>query len=155
MVSYHSLQSVQANLLIAVYPLASSLDSLKRSPISFDQLSASIHDPNFILRLTVAACNGRIEDSEMRNLPVPLQSSIREGLRCSINAQQKALDLLLWMGLVHGVSGGGGGGGYTIMSSAVGQLLLSLMYSCYVKGTRLLAHKCSRVLVMLYRYNNV
>lgn len=142
---------MQANLLIDVYPLASSLLTLKQSPISFDQLSASIQDPSFILRLTVAACNGQIEDSEMRNLPATFQSSIREGLRCSAEAQQKALDVLLWMSVVHGESGDGGAG-YAVLSGAVGQLLLSLMHSCYVKGTRLLAHKCSRVLAMLYRY---
>ena len=143
--------SIQANLLIDVYPLASSLHILKQSPISFDQLSSSIHDANFILRLTVVACSGQIEDSEMRSLPVTLQASIREGLHCSADAQQKALDLLLWMSLVHCESGGDELAGYAVLSGAVGQLLLSLMHSCYVSGTRLLAHKCSRVLAMLYR----
>lgn len=133
-----------------VFPVTASVDSLKQSPLGFSHLTASIRDPSFILRVAVAACNAKIEHSELRNLPAALQSSVREGqVPLSKEAQEKAFDLLLWMGCVHCVSAEDGG--YAVMSGAVSQLLLSLMYSCYLEGNRLLAHKCSQLIMMLYR----
>lgn len=129
--------------------MAASPDVLKQSPFTIPQLTASIHDLTFILHVTVAACNGRIESNELRNLPDVLQVGVTEGVPCSRGTQQKALDVLLWMGLVHSTSGESGG--YALLSNAVGLLMVSLMHSCFVEGDRLLSHKCSQLLFMLYR----
>ena len=122
---------------------------LNQPSITFKQLIPSIHDPTFILRIITAACRGRIEGKELKNLPEDLQSSITEGAPLTREIQQKAFDVLLWMGGMHCVSADYGG--YALMASAVEQLLLSLVYCSYVEGNRVLAHKCSRLLVMLYR----
>ncbi len=141
--------------MIGVYPLACPLSSLRSSPITVEQLSSSMSDPTFLLRLTMAACKGQVEDGELRGLPEAFKSSVREGNVFSETMQQRALDVLLWVGLVHVQDGELGAIGFSVLCGAVGQLLLSLLHACYVKGSRMLAHKCSRLLVILYRYGCV
>lgn len=140
---------MQANLTISIHPLAASPDTLRRSPLTHSHLATAIHSPNFIFHVTIAACKGRVESTELRGLPERLQGSVVSGMSCSKETQQKALDVLLCMGLVHCVSSDGGG--YALMSGVVGQLLVSLLYSCFAEGDRLLSHKCSQFMVMLYR----
>ena len=141
---------LQAHLRVCVRPLLASPDRLRSPPISLNQLTSSIHHPPFLQRVTVAACGGRVEGRELRSLPEPLQLSVTDGaMPCSKRVQEKALDVLMWAGLVHCSSAEGGG--YALMSDIVGRLLVSLIHACFVEGDRLLSHKCSQLIIMLYR----
>ena len=143
--------TIQASLTINIHPLAASIDTLLQSPITFPTLSTSIHDPAFILNITLMACGGRVERNELQNLPESLQDQVRGGaIATGREVQQKALDVLMWVGLVH-CGATAESGGYALMVSAVGQLLVSLMSACFVRGERLLSHKASQLLSMLYR----
>ena len=125
---------------------------LRDCPISFPQLSSSLQDPSFTLRLALAACGGRVERGELRTLPEPLQEGVEcggGGVGYCREVQEKALDVLLWVGLVH--CGSCESGGYALMVNALGQVLVSLLHACFLEGDRMLSHKCSQLLVMLYR----
>ncbi len=140
---------MQANLIVHIYPLASSPDTLELLPNSYDLLTASIYNPSFILSVTIAACNGKIEKRELSHIPDTLRSKIKTGGCYSREVQLKALDVLLWMGSVHCVNAESGG--YLLVSDSVGHLLVSLLYSCFIGGDRALAYKCSRLMMVLYK----
>ncbi len=141
----------QANLTISVHPLALPPSTLRHLPFTFSQLTNSILDPHFILWVTVSACSGRVEESELGHLPQPLQDRVVvSGVLPSLRETQlRALDILLWMGLVHSTNAESWG--YSLLSSVVGRLLISLVHSCFVVGDRMLSHKCSQLILMLYK----
>lgn len=130
-------------------PLSACRDFLRSPPITLAQLTTSIHHPPFIHRVAVAACGGKIEEGETQSLPEPLRMSVTTGMPCSKETQEEALDVLLWMGLVHCSSAESGG--YALMADIVGHLVISLIHSCFMEGDRLLSHKCSQLIIMLYR----
>ena len=128
-----------------------------------DTLLSLISKEEFLLNLTLAACQYHITQKEYDHLPPSLQAAVddehvkdkecssrSEGKGGSGGVMMKSLQLLCWVsGVEAGLSDREGMG---LLHRAVSQLILSLLHTCYFSShSRRTAHYCTRLVVSLYR----
>lgn len=156
----------QCYLCVCLYPL--SQDSRQADlQLNMDNLLSLMSKEEFLLNLTLAACQYHITRKEYDLLPSSLQTVV-DGLNNDdvegrgfeeIPTAGKAgnggmimpsLQLLCW---VSGVQAGlSHREGIELLHRAVSRVIVSLLYSCYFSShSRQTAHCCSRLLISLYR----
>lgn len=158
----------QCYLCISLYPL--SQDSRPADVhLNMDTLLSLMSKEEFLLNLTMAACQYRITRKEYDLLPSSLQTivdglnedKVGRGFKKSPTAESckkagnggmvmQSLQLLCW---VSGVQASlSDSEGIALLHRAVSQVIVSLLYTCYFSSySRQTAHCCSRLLVSLYR----
>ena len=136
----------QGTVAVTLHPTA-ALHPDGKLPV----LLTLIQRSDFVTQVTLAACGYTIEASEYHSLSGSLQAAVNgfKG-RDEGDAQFKALDLLCWITSVN--CSDAERQGYAEVVGAVGQLLVSLIYACFIQGNRSLSHKCARLITTLSRY---
>lgn len=151
----------QCYLSLSLYPLSQHTRPTDATP-NMDTLLSLMSKEEFLLNLTLAACQYHVTKKEYDHLPPSLQAAVdddnmkdaaiseSQGKGGSGGMVVKSLQLLCWVSSVEaGLSDREGMG---LLHRAVSQLILSLLYTCYFSShSRRTAHYCTRLVISLYR----
>ena len=143
----------QGSLSVTLHPLSEQV-GLAAGREKMKQLVGHMNNHQFALQLVLGACRYRVAGEELDCLPLALREMVQgysskeeEGRRL----QRKSVDLLCWVACAQASVVEREGWG--VVREAVGQLMRSLLHSCFIRGSRRVAHKCARLLVTLHRYS--
>lgn len=155
--------SVHSTIAVTFYPLNNS----RSVGNELDLLLKLIRRTEFVTLVALTACGYRVESAEFKTLPSSLQALVEGGQSKSVTEEEqfKAMELLCWMTVVHGCNADHHLGfsqglilltpflpsGEGVVVRAVSQLLISLLHACFIRGNRMLSHKCVWLLVSLCR----
>ena len=156
--------SEHSTIAVTFYPLSNS----RNMDNELDLLLKLIRRAEFVTLVTLTACGYRVESAEFKALPSSLQAFVEEGQgkRVTVEEQFKTMELLCWMAVLDGCKAERfvvhhSSLSIVLISSlpcregvvvcAVSQLLTSLLHACFIRGNRMLSHKCVWLLVSLCR----
>lgn len=141
----------QGSLSVTLYPLTEHVGSAAGREVRL--LVEHMKSREFILQLVLGTCCYRVVREELDCLPLSLREMV-----CGYSAteeeerrlRRKSMDLLCWVACAQ--DSVAGREGWELVREAVGQLMRSLLHSCFIRGSRRVAHKSARLLVTLHRY---